>query len=146
MWNLFKYCMLNNFDFNITFLAHLSSKLKWAILSHSVQHPSVCMSACVHSSVCLSACVHPSVRKLSSPEPLCQFQPSFALSITGEGNSSLMKWRATPSFRGRYKELLNICWYFSKIFSYKTVCPKKLKLICKHYQVVKIQFWKKKSM
>ena len=80
----------------ISFLAHLSWKLKWAYLITC--HPSsVCLS------VCLSVC--PSVNfshfHLLLQNHWANFNQTWHKVSLGEGDSSLFKWRATPFPKGR---------------------------------------------
>ena len=89
---------------HVTFLAHLSWKLKWAFLI-TCRPSSVCLS--VRLSVCPSVClsVRPSVNfsyfHLLLQNHWANFNQTWHKASLGEGDSSLFKWSAPPFSKGR---------------------------------------------
>ena len=89
---------------SLTFLAHLSWKLKWAFLI-TCRPASVCPSVrlSVRLSVCLSVClsVNFSHFHLLLHNHWANFNQTWHKASLGKGDSSLFKWRAPPFSNGK---------------------------------------------
>ena len=105
------------------FLAHLSWKLKWAFLI-TCRPSSGCPSVC--PSVCLS--VNFSHFHLLLQNHWANFNQTWYKVSLGEGDSSLFKWRATPSKRGDNWEKIKINYQLLKFFFSRTTGPISTKL------------------
>jgi hypothetical protein len=130
----------------ISFLAHLSWKLKWAF-------PIASCPSSVRPSVYPS--VYPSKnfyifdffpRTTGSICHSANFNKTWHKSSLRGGDSSLFKWRGLPLSKGIYNsETVKIHWNFLKIFFSRTSCPNSIKLSTNYSWVKHIQICSNKG-